>query len=956
MRFEHLGVAIACAILTTSCSWLFGTDDEREATLRVLSTPRVRIEPGSPTASDDLHAVIIEASEGPFGEEVTYTYAWRVGDEVRATGPTVPRALTGVGETWTLEVTPHAGEKYGSPGLASVLVGEPAAITAPMIHVEPAEPRTLDTLRVVIDVASSDPEAGAITYDYAWTVDDAPSVTTPTVSADSTTKGQTWRVTVTPRVGTRIGTPAHRAVVIENSPPVVQTVGLNRYRPIVTDSLKALPAGVHDPDGDSVSLTYRWLRNEVAPVGGVTTPVLEMSAHGYLPLDTVSVIVTPNDGEVDGPPARVSPVPIAARENGWRTLFPERRTFDSFWPPSPNTMLGLALDADDRRLLYLSNGALWEITLDEPRGYAELTPEGDGWWSFGRDGVIVQDPDRNRFFVVSDGYVERVELDRGAERVWRATTERVGEACRNPSVFFDDARNRLVLTQGNLDGVFVLPLDGDGTWQRLAIPDADVPTGIGSVWLHEPGADVAYLVGGAPEATREEFAIAWSGGRADVWAFDLVDHVFTHREDVTLPAAVVYASAAVDKVARRAYLLGGAASAEGELRTDDGMWYELEFTAWNDAVFTFDFATESFAVLPTSGVPFEARALGTAVWDEAGGRVLDMSGYREDGFTSDVFALSPEGTRSIVDAAGTHFPEPTCEPGYADMDRDELVLVGGERHGGVATSEVWVFSFDDNRFRRVEMTPDPVHGVPPAAAGMGRTMGRGDTRAHFVAPSHGDPLVYDIWALDALAWRWVKSSTSTVPRINPSHGHSVLHGGAMGASTLGDPWCETPPWDCAWAPVFISSAERPSPWAFVSLESGASTAVGEDASGAAVLHQGGGPATSASQWTRVDTGLAPGTERPPENVEEGTVVAYDAGYVVHSTPRPEIYRLRSGTGAWLWTLVPEERSSAAYREGVWRSHHAAIARPGGIAVFGGCDQDRDGVPLGDVAEFTLLPD
>ena len=138
----------------------------------------------------------------------------------------------------------------------------PDAPSAPVVHIEPASPTTLDDLSVVIDTDSIDPlDAGTITYQYRWLRDDADSGETGTsVSHDGTAKGQVWQVEVTPMTTDgRAGSAGTAQVTIQNTPPTIQTIGLSTYRPISGDVLSAFSPVTEDVDGDTLTVHYRWL-------------------------------------------------------------------------------------------------------------------------------------------------------------------------------------------------------------------------------------------------------------------------------------------------------------------------------------------------------------------------------------------------------------------------------------------------------------------------------------------------------------------------------------------------------------------------------------------------------------------------------------------------------------------------------------------------------------------------
>ncbi len=176
------------------------------------------------------------------------------------------------------------------------------APTSPAILVSPASARTDEDLTVVFTAQSSDPEGDAITYRYLWAVDGTvrSDLTTDTVPASETTKGESWTVTVTPSDGTADGTPAAADAAIVNTPPAA-TVSLDPPAPGVTDDVTAT-ADATDADGDAVTFTYAWSFDGTA--GSDTDAVLP--AGTAIRGETWTVTATPSDGEEAGEPAEAS--------------------------------------------------------------------------------------------------------------------------------------------------------------------------------------------------------------------------------------------------------------------------------------------------------------------------------------------------------------------------------------------------------------------------------------------------------------------------------------------------------------------------------------------------------------------------------------------------------------------------------------------------------------------------
>lgn len=149
-------------------------------------------------------------------------------------------------------------------------------------------------------------------YDYVWYVDDGsgagfvvdPAVTTATFPSGKTIKGDLLYVEVTPFNDFGNGTTETSSVAeVLNTAPDSPSVAFDPPSPEPGDNIQAvILVGSFDPDGDTVTYRYEWLINGI-PTGDVTNVLPANTASSG---DTIEVIVTPNDGEEDGPSISVS--------------------------------------------------------------------------------------------------------------------------------------------------------------------------------------------------------------------------------------------------------------------------------------------------------------------------------------------------------------------------------------------------------------------------------------------------------------------------------------------------------------------------------------------------------------------------------------------------------------------------------------------------------------------------
>lgn len=185
--------------------------------------------------------------------------------------------------------------------LLFLLVGCNTPPGALVVAITPNEPLTTDDLEVVVQGNAADKQGDAVTYGYAWFVDDAPRahLTSALVPADETTRGEVWKVVVTPSDGTLDGTPAEASVIIGNSLPST-TLAVDPPIPTAADAMIAT-ATTSDEDDDPVTVAWSWSRNGM--LFGVTTN--ELPVGTLTRGDVWEVTATPADDAAAGSPATV---------------------------------------------------------------------------------------------------------------------------------------------------------------------------------------------------------------------------------------------------------------------------------------------------------------------------------------------------------------------------------------------------------------------------------------------------------------------------------------------------------------------------------------------------------------------------------------------------------------------------------------------------------------------------
>ncbi len=170
----------------------------------------------------------------------------------------------------------------------------------PQLRVDPPEPKTTDTLRCVIDIASFDPDGDAVDYAFSWKLDGVETgITEANIESVMTEKDQTWMCTVIPTdANGAVGPGASASETVMNTPPEAPEVLISPNEPVVgNDLICTIDNPSYDVDGDEVTYSYAWLKNG-SPLG-VDVPELSWTVTEVG--DQISCIASPWDGFEDGP-------------------------------------------------------------------------------------------------------------------------------------------------------------------------------------------------------------------------------------------------------------------------------------------------------------------------------------------------------------------------------------------------------------------------------------------------------------------------------------------------------------------------------------------------------------------------------------------------------------------------------------------------------------------------------
>lgn len=169
-----------------------------------------------------------------------------------------------------------------------------------ILTIEPDQPTTVEDITCVITQGAQDADGDDLAYTYVWYLGgEAQAEDSPTIPADSTSRGQNWTCEVTANDGRSDGPSASAAVTIVNSPPSQPTVEIVPNFPAVENDLECvINDDSNDVDGDPISYQMDWeVNGDFSSWNGPNIP-----AAATQPNDIWKCIVTANDGIEDGEP------------------------------------------------------------------------------------------------------------------------------------------------------------------------------------------------------------------------------------------------------------------------------------------------------------------------------------------------------------------------------------------------------------------------------------------------------------------------------------------------------------------------------------------------------------------------------------------------------------------------------------------------------------------------------
>ncbi len=269
-----------------------------------------------------------------------------------------------------------------SPGAAGRRPVPPKVIAA---HIVPSPAYATSFLTAQVRTADAQGQAVELLYQWLRNGEEIPGATSPTLRPPAFRQGDEISVQVIPRSRGVKGAPvAAPPLRILNSPPAIVRLALSPGFPVKEDAI-AVTVEAHDPDDDSLTFSYQWLRNDV-PIPHATEATL--SGADLRKGDRIAVRVTASDGEAESP---VSVSPTVVVRNTPPRVVPGKQ-----WQTGPEGTLiyqVMAVDADGDPVVFrLSSDAPKGMIIDPHSGVLRWTP-GPGDAGAHRFSVIVTDSD-----------------------------------------------------------------------------------------------------------------------------------------------------------------------------------------------------------------------------------------------------------------------------------------------------------------------------------------------------------------------------------------------------------------------------------------------------------------------------------------------------------------------------------------------------------------------------------
>ena len=273
-------------------------------------TADVSVTPNPADTDSDLALEVI--TDDADGDTVGLTVGW-ARNGVTSTSYdgllVIPSSFTDEGDDWSVHVTPSDGIDEGEAQVVTVHVGNAAPVVS-HFAISPENPREGDTITASATV--SDVDGDWVTVAYQWYVDGVAvggEVSTALTSDHFDKHQEIWaEVVATDSQGTAGEAVPSNHVMVENTPPVVDSVEISPAAGGEDATFTCVPLGFLDPDpaDQGEDLSFEWRTGGSASVITATISGAEFDKH-----DELRCRVTPNDSDGAGVQRESAPLYVA---------------------------------------------------------------------------------------------------------------------------------------------------------------------------------------------------------------------------------------------------------------------------------------------------------------------------------------------------------------------------------------------------------------------------------------------------------------------------------------------------------------------------------------------------------------------------------------------------------------------------------------------------------------------
>jgi hypothetical protein len=272
----------------------------------------VSLSPTSPTTLDSVTASY--SATDADGDPITYRFAWTLDGVAVAgvDGAILPEAAFGKNRDIRVTVTPNDGVGDG-PSLASATIrSRNLAPTLATASFSPASFHRETGTLTCSAAGAADVDGDVVSIEYLWLVNGVQRTTSVQLATSSLVRGDAVQCGARPYDGEEYGaTVLSTLEVVSNAPPTIVSVSLSNLSPNEGESIGISSVITSDPDGDAVTLAYRWRVNgtQVATTNQIDSTlfnrgdVIVLSVTGTDPLNATALYTSSPITVVNAPPA-----------------------------------------------------------------------------------------------------------------------------------------------------------------------------------------------------------------------------------------------------------------------------------------------------------------------------------------------------------------------------------------------------------------------------------------------------------------------------------------------------------------------------------------------------------------------------------------------------------------------------------------------------------------------------